>query len=69
MEYYPFVSTIDKNGRTLCFPLKSVESEVPEVLTFCVWKTCLVSEPSRYRNLPDIMKVKITKFTKKCTIV
>jgi len=60
MEYYRFVSTIDKNGRTLCFPLKSVESEVLDHLTFCVcvcvWKPCLVSEPSRYRNLPDVMK-------------
>ena len=25
-------------------------------LCVCLWKTCLVSEPSWYRNLPDIMK-------------
>jgi len=36
MEYYRFVSTIDRNGRTLYFPLKFVESEVPDIMTLCV---------------------------------
>jgi hypothetical protein len=53
-----FLRTTDKSGRTLCFPLKSVEYEVLDVVTFCVcvWKSSLVSEPARYRNFLDVMK-------------